>query len=110
MRNTLAHQFIKEIIFIPCLRHKINNAVKTSAKNETIKPSINNLHAIAKLCRENRETIKKVCPSHVSTRWIYDFDILLFIKHNAAVVQKVAEIPEEFEGLFKPFALLKNLV
>lgn len=71
---------IKKIIYVPCLCHRINNAYKSQVlKISEINDIVNLLHEIEDECRKNPNLFKKACPSHCPTRWIYNYEIYLFI-------------------------------
>ena len=111
LRKTSPHSFIKSIIFVPCLCHKVNNALVHSFKNnEDIKSAINELRRIAKLCREHKDDVKALCPSHISTRLILDFDIANFIRTHAKRIEVFVPIPGEIPQLFPNLMILHNIV
>lgn len=110
---------IKDIIYIPCLCHKIQNAYKNLVKNnKDMNLIIAQLHEISKICRNKASEIGGICPSPCETRWIYDFDIVTFILNNLQKIQKITSqmtprvtIPvDEFRKLKKALIIFKCLV
>ena len=76
--------WIKSIIVIPCICHRIHNAFKACSRiSDDINNTLESLHASAENLRQNAFNIGAICPPHVPTRWINDADIAFFhIKHN----------------------------
>ena len=70
---------------------------------------INNIHDISKECIQNSDAIGAVCPSHVSTRWIYDFDIVEFILKFEDVISNHCKIPIHIEEIYCCLKILKVL-
>lgn len=69
-----------KIIHIPCLCHRIHNSYSYHAfHNDNLTTLVQHIHDISKLCRQHIEDIGAICPPHVSTRWLYDYDIIAFI-------------------------------
>ena len=93
----------EKMIFIPCLCHRVNNAYKSQAlKNIELCEILNVVHEIEDWCQENEEMIEAQCPSHCPTRWLFDYDIVIFIL-------KFHEKIEEVSGLAVPLEPLNHL-
>ena len=76
--------FLKRIIYIPCICHRLDNAYKYHASHdETLKNIVENIKSYPRILNDHIEEIGAKCPLAVSTRCIYDFDVLNFIiKHQ----------------------------
>ena len=101
LRFTATHPFIKQIIFIPCLCHKTNNALVHAFKNDDqIATAIKELRSFGKMCLEHEDDIKAKAPCHITTRWVYDFKIADFIRTHRARIMLFTIIPESIELLY----------
>ena len=104
-------RWLKEVIFIPCLCHKLNNAYKmTILHNPVIQGIIEEIRNIGELSRKNKDQLGITCPSFVTTRWIYDFEIIQFILHNQEKISLFSEIPENIDQLQDVLAIFRTLV
>ena len=76
--------YIRSLIVIPCICHRIHNAFKSATKsNQTIHNAIENLHNSAYNLRNNIASVGATCPPHIETRWVNDADIAFFhLKHG----------------------------
>lgn len=75
-------KMIKDLIIIPCLCHRINNAYKFAVKHiEKFKDLLTQMRTIAKTLNSSHSEFN-TCPTFVDTRWIYDLDILRYLKKN----------------------------
>ena len=105
---------LKQVIFIPCLCHRVNNAFKNAIlSNENLLDMIQRLHNFAQECHDNKQIIGAVCPIHVSTRWLFDYDILNFLRCHRAKLNSLNKIPlddEEFNILFEVATIFKHLI
>jgi len=111
LRRLSSHNSLKEVIFIPCLCHRVDNALKYHVThNEDLKHIADTLHSLAAECRAHKEEIGSICPSHVSTRWIYDYDILNFIRMNRQKIAKFTHLPEAFDHYFPILCICKQLI
>ena len=54
---------------------------------------MSSIHILSKQCIKNANIIKAICPSHISTRWIYDYDIVKFIVDHRLKISQFANIP-----------------
>lgn len=71
----IMHQIIK----IPCLCHRVSNAYKASISvNERINHIISRFCDAANLVKASSATIGFSSPTFISTKWLYDFDIISF--------------------------------
>lgn len=103
----------KDILFVPCLCHRISNAYKTQAEtNPVLNKTVEKLHSFSSLCRLNVQQIKAQCPAHIDTRWIYDYNIASFLlKRKDTISQIVKDFPtEEINDLYKVLVILKYLI
>ena len=115
LRNQKDYPWLKEIIFIPCLCHRVSNAYKmTLLKNKEIESIIKKIREMADFLRANKKVIGKQCPSFISTRWVYDYDIVSFIiKNEELICQNL--IPKEkwepeIENISKILQIFKKLI
>ena len=69
LRRASIHQSLKSVVFIPCLCHRVDNALKYHASHDDgITPLIGQLHELAQQCRHHKELLGAICPNHISTR------------------------------------------
>ena len=102
---------IRSILLIPCLCHKIQNAFLCAIRNNSdLQSIINEIHNISKQCIDNADVIGATCPSHVNTRWIYDYEIVQFIIRFKDIVSKYSKIPDCIDELEKCLKVLKILI
>ena len=104
----------RRAIFIPCLAHRVNNSFKnTIQQSENLKSQISALHLFAEELRIHRTQIGAACPMHISTRWVYDYDILNFIKQHFEKIASLTEIPFEettLTYLFEVSTIFKKMI
>ena len=111
LRKPSAPHSLKAVIFIPCLCHRVDNALKYHiAHNETLKSIQWRIHEIAIECRDNRQAIGAICPNHVATRWVYDFEILEFLRKHSSKIQTHVRLPEEIHLLHPVMYIFKRLI
>ena len=104
-------RWLKEIIFIPCLCHKINNVYKKVVKsNHEVLSIIQQIREAATICKENKNSIGLTCPSFVNTRWIYDFEIANFLRQHQNEIENFVQLPKEFMKIFPILEIFKTLV
>ena len=109
--NNTRELWIKKLLIVPCLCHKIHNSFKRAVNNDAnLSCAIDEIHSISILCLEHIKEIGAVCPSHVSTRCIYDFDIVEFILKYSSLISQITEIPESIIALRNCLAILKQLI
>ena len=112
VRNTV-DQWIKQIIVIPCICHRIHNAYKRGfSSSRELKEVSADIRAGAKVMREQRNKIGLTCPSHISTRWVLDELILSFYANHKEDCEAVYQFPEEYEEIHiisKIFAFMINV-
>jgi hypothetical protein len=102
--------WMKKIFFIPCLAHRVHNAfVNAIRKNEEIKQLSEAIHAASSALVGHEIEIGGKCPTHVSTRWIYDFDICEFLIIHKENCRLFTRIPDEIEILFSVLQVFKSL-
>lgn len=65
---------------------------------------------MAKLCISHKDDVKAKCPSHISTRWVFDFDIINFIRTHAKRISLFTVIPDELPLLFPNLMILHSIV
>ena len=71
---------LRNLIVVPCLCHRINNAYKFAVtNNEKFKALLTQMRSIAKTLNSSKSEYNN-CPTFVDTRWIYDLDILRYLK------------------------------
>lgn len=75
-----SNEMIRKTIIVPCLCHRINNAYKFAVKHtDKLNKMVTDMRNIAKALNSSKSEFNK-CPTFVDTRWIYDLDILLYLK------------------------------
>ncbi|EAX64579.1 hypothetical protein TVAG_600920, partial [Trichomonas vaginalis G3] len=62
-------QWMKEIIVVPCICHRVHNAYKAAMNHPAISPLKDQLLEVAEICRQHVEVFGSRCPSNVETRW-----------------------------------------
>jgi hypothetical protein len=103
--------WIKEVIFIPCLCHRVHNAYKNAVLHSEHLSSLTiRLHQISTECRDNVKSLGAICPKPIDTRWVYDYDILSFISARRDYIPRFTEIPEDFSGLLEVLVIFKCLI
>ena len=111
MRYLTHYRWLKDIIFVPGLCHKINNSYKNVViKNPEINGIVTNIRNLANDCKEHKDDIGATCPSFISTRWIYDFDLTAFILNHSEIICQFAPIPEGIEEIFPILEIYKTLI
>ena len=100
-----------KMLIIPCLCHKINNYYIMAAKRSEIllKISKNCIVLLIWLCQWHVKEIGKKCPTHVSTRWIFDYNIVKFIVEQNQIISTFAVISEEIKEIKEVLFILKSL-
>ena len=64
---------------------------------------------LAQQCKGNKTILGKACPVFISTRWIYDYDIVFFILKYRKEIEEHTTIPygiEEFYEILKVHKIL----
>ena len=104
-------KWLKAIIFIPCLCHRIDNAYKYHATHdESIKIIVDKIKEYPQILNEHRDEIGAKCPPSISTRWIYDFVILDFIIKNKDKTSEYVVISEDELQLYDILFIFKSLI
>lgn len=112
---------IKELIVVPCLCHRLNNVLKDMARKcESLQKIIDTIHELAREIAPKTPTERlKKCPSHVGTRWLYDYEIASYLCDNQREVMELLHaegsnlaIPvwiKEFVDLLRPIRYLCDM-
>ena len=107
---------IKHLIVVPCLCHRINNAYKFAIQHDSrFNSLIDRMREIASFLSESDSSFNK-CPKFIDTRWIYDFDILRYLKKNLEGINTFLEkhekalITEDILDLENMLMILKKLI
>lgn len=90
-------ELAKKVITFPCACHLINNAYKRLLKkNAKANKLISNCRQIGKTLNECASSLPS-CPRFVSTRWVYDYDIVRYVlQHRLEVIRAVQyPVPSE---------------
>ena len=104
-------EWLKSIIFVPCLCHRIDNAYKYHiSHNAELKTIVDKVKDYPKVLNSQRQKNGAKCPSAVSTRWIYDYDILNFIRTHEKQTQAYVVLDENELNLFDILFIFKSLV
>ena len=103
--------WLKGIIFIPCLCHRINNAYKYhSSHDEALIPIVEGIKNYPQVLNEHRNEIEARCPSAISTRWILDYDILNFITQHEEKTREYLTLSSEELNLKDILFVFKSLI
>ena len=103
--------WLKGIIFIPCLCHRIDNGYKYHVTHDpALKEIIERIKSYPAILNEHRNEIGAKCPPPVSTRWLYDFDIIAFILKHKDKAHKYVELNESKMNLYKVLLVFKSLL
>mgnify|MGYP001043890419 CR=1 FL=1 len=116
--KSLYHQKISNfnnIIYIPCLCHRIDNSYKMQVfKNKKLGKIVSRLHDLSVELNEYSNNPRVICPTHCETRWIWDYEIVEFILNNREGIEanlSHLDVPfEKFEQLFKVLHIFKTLI
>ena len=110
--NTTSDLWKKQILFIPCICHRIQNAFKKALnKDNKLKDLILYLHEISDKLRSLADEIHALCPRHITTRWISDYAIFEFIEKNKEKIEKkIGPIKEGLSDLGKILEIFKSLI
>ena len=112
---------IKELIVVPCLCHRLNNVLKDMVRKcDSLRRNIETIHDIARHVAPKTPTEHmKKCPSHVGTRWLYDYEIAQYLYDNQREVADLLrtedldlEIPiwiKELVDLMRPLRYLCDM-
>ena len=105
------YPWIKKVYFIPCLCHRTNNAFKNVIiHNDSLNAFVQTIHNIADECKTHKDELGKVCPTFVSTRWVYDYDIALFITKHSDEIKKWIPVPDGIELFLETTKIFKILI
>ena len=106
---------IRHLIVVPCLCHRVNNAYKFAIQHDpNFSALINRMRKIATILKESDSAYNN-CPTFIDTRWIYDYDILIYLKKNIAGINEYLKskhentINEEMLDLEGMLMILKKL-
>jgi hypothetical protein len=103
--------WMKEVLFIPCLCHRVHNAYKNVILHDDgLSELTNRLHQVSEECREHVKQLGAICPKRIDTRWVSDYDILAFISARRDVIPRFTEIPDDFCSLFEVLVIFKCLI
>ena len=79
--------------------------------NEYIETIINTIRSIANDCKQRKAEIGLICPTYISTRWLYDFDIMEFlIVNREQMTAVIGELPPEIEDLARVLTILRTII
>jgi hypothetical protein len=111
IRNRALDEWLQQVLFVPCLCHRVSNAYKyTITHDQSLTALTTNLHQISTFCRTNIKAIGAICPRHIDTRWICDYDILFFIRSRKDKIAKYGPLEEALDQLFQVCTVFKALV
>ena len=110
LRFLEGYSWLRSIYFIPCLCHRTNNAFKkTILHDRSLYDFVQTLHNIADECKAHKNDLGKVCPTFVSTRWVYDYGISLFIIKHIDEIRKFIPVPDGIEQFVETAKVFKIL-
>lgn len=109
--------YIRSIIHIPCFAHMTNLVFVNLLSLPQFKSQVNEILELTNILRK-KEAVQNIglkCPSISKTRWLYLFDILLFILQNQEKINiyistlnlNIEQSHKNFEILFKALLPLK---
>lgn len=106
---------IRHLIVVPCLCHRVNNSYKFAIQHDpNFSALINRMRKIATILKESDSAYNN-CPNFIDTRWIYDYDILIYLKKNIVGINEYLKsnhkdtISEEMLDLENMLMILKKL-
>ena len=104
--------WIKKLIVIPCVCHRINNSYKSVClKEDKSKEMSRWLQSAPDIINKDSSKVGAKCPQHCNTRWLCDFYIADFIKkHMNQIKNKVMIIPDGFEDYYQVLIIFKALI
>ena len=86
-------EIAKKVITFPCACHLINNAYKRLLKtNAKARKLVDKCRKIGKTLNETASSLPS-CPRFVSTRWVYDYDIVKYVLQHRWAVIRTAQTP-----------------
>ena len=117
VRDTLAAKaeddvILSRYIVFPCACHLMNNIYEAWIKgsmNKDLDQFVTGIRNISQILRHSGDKDLKVCPSHVTTRWLYDANIIRFITDNRTKVREYL-IRQGIEFDWTPFTLYGRLI
>lgn len=81
---------LHNIIKIPCLCHRVSNAYKSAvSKMSDISSLLNRFRSSANFIKSVSDKYGISCPTFVSTRWIYDFDIINYFSNKKEQINNI---------------------
>ena len=111
LRNLKEYPYLAHIIFIPCLCHRTNNGFKNTIKQiPPLAAFQEELHSLAQACKYNKKDLGKTCPTFVSTRWVYDYDLAVFIVKHRDQITQFADLPGGIDAFLPVARIFKLLV
>ena len=109
--NRTLIQWIKKLITIPCICHRVNNAFKSACTKGQHAPGFASFlqNAPARLNEHSKE-IGATCPKHTETRWTCDYFIAEFINSHKKECERFIIIPPEFDKFYQIASLFYALI
>ena len=83
----------KQVITFPCACHLIENAYKRMIAHNDKAKSLIQACRRASVALNDSNSALATCPKFVSTRWIYDYDIVKYLLENRKDALKVVQRP-----------------
>ena len=110
--NNTNDEWKKKILIIPCICHRIQNAYKNGIKKDKrIQNCVAHLHNISDVLCSNADEIGGICPRHIDTRWLYDYNIYDYIeKHETKIRKYVGSITPDLRNLGQILVILRSLI
>ena len=71
---------------------------------------VQSIRDLALECKLNKSLLGKNCPSFISTRWLYDYEICSFLLKYSELIRQFTEIPENLDDYFQIVRIFKNLI
>ena len=114
LRKIPDHAWLKAIVFIPCLCHRINCCYKNVIiHNQDLKSYVFSIRELGATLKDNKEKLGMRCPTFITTRWLYDYEIVNFLlKNKDAIMNAFPRIrfPDQLDQYFLLIKVLRILI
>ena len=96
-------KWIKELLVIPCICHRTNNAFKSacSKPDNGLCDLVDFIHSLPETLNQHIKEIGATCPRHTSTRWTCDFFICDFVKKHFEKCSVFATFGDDFHEFYQ---------
>lgn len=104
------HEWMKKIVVVPCVCHRLHNAYKFVLNSHAFEPLRQAILHIIDVCLANVKLLGAACPKLIETRWISMMAPLFFIKQHIAQVSQLCPIPDGFDELYQCTVIFASMV